>query len=176
MDKEMVKALIRSAFSCVQYPAMGNIVSGYEEDEPELVEKAFKGKKDWTVLSAEFLDKAPEDSDASALHFFSDEAFHFYLPAYLIADIDFRMKKASPAFSLSHGLTQESKNERINPKRYGERTWWDRAVYQFSIFNQEECRAVVAYLELKMALGDKFDKPRIREALENYWYERAGKK
>ncbi len=172
-DKEAVKALIRSAFVHVKYPATACLVNSDQGDEPELVEKAFKDKRDWTSLSPEFLSKAPEGTEASPLHFFSDEAFHFFLPAYLIADIDFRMEKAYPVFSLTHGLTEESKNKVIGP---GERTWWDSAVYRFSIFNQEECQAIVAYLEFKMENGDSPDKPRVKEALENYWYKRAGEK
>lgn len=169
----MVKAAIQSAFGHVKYPATGCLVNSNEGDEPELVEKAFRGRKDWMSLSAEFLDRAPEDSDASALNFFSDEAFHFYLPAYLIADIDFGVKKADPVFNLTHGLTEESKNERINPLRYGERTWFDVARYKFSIFNNEEVSAIVAYLNFKMEIGDKFERHRIKEALENYWLPRV---
>ncbi len=171
IDKETVKARIRSAFAHVKCPLVQNLVSSRDGDEPELVEKAFKGKKDWTVLSVEFLSKAPEDTDASPLNFFSDEAFHFYLPAYLIADVDFRMDKAYPVFKLTYGLTGESRNEVIGP---GERTWLDAALYKFSMFNKEEAGAIVAYLEFKMENGDSPDKPRIREALENYWLKKAG--
>ncbi len=173
MDKEAVKVLIRSAFAHVKYPATGCLVNSYEEDEPELVIEAFKDKKDWTTLTVEFLSNAPEDTDASPLNFFSDEAYHFYLPAYLIADIDFRMDKAYPVFSLTFGLTEESTNKLVGP---GERTWLDAALYKFSMFNKEEARAIVAYLEFKMENGSRPDKPRIKEALDNYWLKKAGLK
>ncbi len=173
IDKETVKVRIRSAFAHVRCPLVQNLVSSWQGDEPELVVEAFKDKKDWRTLTLEFLIQAPEDTDASPLHFFSAEAFHFYFPAYLIADIDFDLTKSDPVFHLTHGLTEESKNDHLGP---GERTWWDFAVYKFSIFNKEEALAIVAYLEFKMENGDSPDKPRIREALENYWYERAGKK
>ena len=61
-------------------------------EEPYLLEEEFKGKTDWQLLDSEFIDQAP-DGLASALSFFSDEAFRFYLPAYLIADIDGKLKK-----------------------------------------------------------------------------------
>ena len=175
IDKEAVKVLIRSAFAHVKCPFVQNLVNSYEEDEPELVIEAFKDKKDWTTLTVEFLSNAPDGTDASPLNFFSDEAFLFYLPAYLIADLDFRMDKAYPVFSLTFGLTEESKNEVIGP-RSGERTWLDAALHKFSMFNKEKARAIVAYLEYKMENGDSPDKPRIREALDNYWLKKAGLK
>ncbi len=175
LEKEKLKTQIEFAFSWVQYPGDWCLSGSNEGKEPILLKEAFRGKKDWKSLDPEFLDSAP-GGFSSALSFFSDEAFHFYLQAYLIADIDSKLEETNPIFNLTYGLTEEDKNKRINPKRYGERTWWDAALYKFSIFNQEECRSIMAYLEFKMALGDEFDNPQIKEALENYWYERAGKK
>ncbi len=173
--KEQLKTTVKLAFSGVEYPGDWCLSGSNEGEEPVLLKEAFKGKKEWESLEPHFLDSAP-NGFASALSFFSAEAFHFYLQAYLIADIDSKLKETDPVYYLTHGLSADSKNERINPKRYGERTWWDAALYKFSIFNQKECQAIVAYLEFKMENGDKFDNPRIKEALENYWYERAGQK
>ena len=105
--------------------------------------------------------------------FFSDEAFRFYLPAYLIADIDDVFEQADPVFHLTHGLTDESRNRRVNPRRYGERTWFDQARYKFAIFNRKQVVAIIAYLRLKQA-QDEYARSDIDQALRNYWIERAG--
>jgi hypothetical protein len=143
-----------------------------EGDEPFLLEREFAGKNDWTRLDAAFLDQAP-DGYASALSFFSDEAFRFYLPAYLIADIDGALGSSDPVFHLCHGLDNSSKDERVNPRRYGKQTWFDLMSRKFGIFTREESKAIVEYLKFK-GEADDFMKERIDQALKNYWFARAG--
>ena len=173
--RDHLKTTVRLAFADVEYPGDWCLIGSNEGEEPLLLKAAFKGKKDRDALDPKFLDSAP-NGFASALSFFSDEAFHFYLQAYLIADIDSKLKETDLVYHLTHGLSEDSKNERINSKRYGERTWLDEALHKFSMFNKEEARAIVAYLEFKMENGDSFDKPQIKEALDNYWLKKAGLK
>jgi len=168
-DKEKIKAQIRSAFANVKYPGDWCLRDSEEGEEPFLLEKEFRGKDEWESLDPRFLDQAP-DGFASALSFFSDEAFHFYLPAYLIADIDGHLESANPVFCLTHGLDDSSRDERINPRRYGERTWFDHARHKFAIFNREEVAAIVAYLTLKR--NSNLDEKQIDEAFGNYWRAR----
>lgn len=173
--KETVKAQIRAAFAQVEYPGDWNLRGSNEGKEPLLVEQAFKGKTNWSQLGSEFIDRAP-DGFASALSFFSDEAFHFYIPGYLIADIEGQLQYSNPIFHLTYGLDDTSGQQRVNPRRYGNRTWLDQARYKFAMFNREEAAAIVAYLTLRRddeQLVD-FEKQRIDEALKNYWYDRAG--
>jgi len=93
-----------------------------------LLEEEFKGKSDWTSLNARFIDRAP-DGFGSALSFFSDEAFRFYLPAYLIADIDNLLEQSDPMFQRCHGLDDQSASQTVNSLRYGDRTWFAVASY-----------------------------------------------
>lgn len=86
MDREGLAALIREAFAGVDYPGDWCLRGSNDGTEPYLLEKAFQGRKDWRVLDANFIDSAP-DGFATALGFLSDEAFRFYLPAYVIADL-----------------------------------------------------------------------------------------
>jgi hypothetical protein len=178
MEKELlqraneVKAKIRSAFASVEYPGDWCLRDSNEGEEPFLVEKAFKGKTDWTALDAAFIDQAP-DGFGTALSFFSDEAFHFYLPAYLIAHIDEKLNQHDPAFHLTHGLDDKSRNEKINPRRYGERTWFEFARYKFAMFSREEAGAIVEYLKWRRDT-DEISRKRIDQALANYWNERVG--
>jgi hypothetical protein len=170
-DKTTVIKQITSAFAAVEYPGDWCLRGSNEGDEPYLLEEEFRGKTDWRLLDANFLDQAPNGL-GSALSFFSDEAFHFFLPAYMVADVAGQLERSDPAFHLIHGLDNESRNELINPLRYGRRTWFEHARNKFAIFSREEAAAIVAYLIFKRESND-FLPDRIDQALANYWNERA---
>jgi len=59
MDKEQVINTIKEAFSHVKYPGDWCLRGSNEGDEPDLLEKEFKGKNDWSLLDAKFLEQAP---------------------------------------------------------------------------------------------------------------------
>lgn len=173
-DLEHVKADIHAAFADVAFPGDWCLINSREGTEPALLEPEFKGRDDWRTLEAGFIDQAP-DGFGTALSFFSDEAFHFYLPAYLIADLDGQLRQADPVFALTHGLDDESRGEKINPRRYGERTWFEHARHKFAKFNTREVAAIVGYLRCRLAASEltEFEKGRIRQALGNYWESRG---
>jgi len=169
IDKEALKQQIREAFATVQYPGDWCLRGSNEGDEPYLVEQEFRGKTDWQSLEPKFIDRA-HGGEASALSFFSDETFRFYRPAYLQADIDHKLEQANPLFHLTHGFDDESRNKRVNPRRYGERTWYDEARHKFAMFLPAEVAAIVAYLRYKLAdecVGED-DKQSIQQTLWNY--------
>lgn len=172
LNPESLKMRIREAFAEVRYPGDARLRGSDEGEEPFLLEQEFKGKDDWRNLGADFLDQAP-DGFSSALSFFSNEAFRFYLPAYLIADVDGRLEQADPVFHLTHGLDNESKDKLVNPKHYGARVWFDCKKYRFSIFLPQEAEAIRFYLEWKKGV-DKFEREPIEQALKNYWNARVG--
>jgi hypothetical protein len=174
VDREALKRQIIAAFADVEYPGDWCLRGSDEGDEPYRLEKEFQGKNDWSALAPEFIDNAPGGL-ASALSFFSDEAFRFYLPAYVIADIDQKLSRADPLFHLTHGLDDESKGERINPRRFGDRTWFEYQRFKFSIFSVPQVRALIGYLEYKRGLEDlpEFQRAQIEQALRNYWNGRA---
>ena len=168
---DAVIAQVTSAFVALEYPGDWCLRGSNEGEEPYLVEREFTGKSDWHALDPAWLDRAP-GGFASALSFFSDEAFHFYLPAYLIADLRGQLGHSNPVYHLTHGLDESSRHQRINPRRYGERTWFDYARYRFAMFSKEEAAAIVAYLTLKRN-ADDLEGERIDEALRNYWSDRV---
>ena len=168
---QRVKAAILDAFSGVEYPGDWCLRGSNQGDEPYLLEAEFKGKADWKVLDAAFLDRAP-DGFGTALSFFSDEAFRFYLPAYLIADIDGKLQQHDPAFQLTHGLDDASRDQKVNPRRYGDRTWFDAQRHRFSTFSKPQAAAIVEYLRLRRD-RDAIDRPAIDQALRNYWSGRG---
>jgi Family of unknown function (DUF6714) len=173
-DLASIKANIRNAFAAVEYPGDWCLINSREGTEPFLLEQEFKGKDDWRTLDPSFIDQAP-DGFGTALSFFSDEAFHFYLPAYLLADVDGLLQQADPVFHLTHGLERGSRGERINPRRYGERTWFEHSRHKFSMFNDRERAAIAGYLQYKRdcdALTD-LEKSRIDDAIGSYWAKDA---
>jgi len=169
-----IEALIRDAFSPVEYPGDWCLRGSDEGDEPRAVEAEFRGKSDWRVLDPRFLDEAPRGL-GSALSFFSDEALHFYLPAYMLADLRGLLQRVDVVFCLTHGLDKMSGAEQINPRRYGPRTWSDYARYRFSVFDRAQAASIAAYLAFQSDSGlyTEVERVRIAEALQSYWLQKA---
>jgi hypothetical protein len=167
-----LKQEIRDAFSHGSYPGDSRLRDSNEGFEPDLLEAEFKGKTDWRELDAKFIDQAP-DGFGSALSFFSHEAFRFYLPAYLIADVDGLLEQSDPVFHLCHGLDNASKSEAINPLRYGNQTWHDYATERFAMFSEMHAAAIANYLRFKRDAGGEPEATIIGQALLNYWDRRS---
>lgn len=173
-ERERIKDLIRSAFASVERPGNWALHGTDEGTEAFAVERAFEDKDDWRTVPAAFLDAAPNGL-GSALSFFSAEAFRYFLPAYIIADLDEQLQRVDVAFHLCHGLDDVTRSETLNPRRFGERTWFDEQRHHLSVFTPAEAGAIAAYLTWK-AERTEFDHDReaIEQALRNYWQERAG--
>ncbi len=168
-EAERVKELIRRAFAAVERPADGALHESDEGDEGPLVESEFAGR-DWRTLDGAFLDDAPAGY-GSALSFFSPAALRYFLPAYLIADLDGQLERVDVAWRLSAHFTDAAKGTRVNPQRYGELTRFDSGKERYAGFSREQVAAIVAYLESRLAAGGGEIAP-IREALANYWRPR----
>lgn len=168
-DIELLKADIVRAFASVERPFA--LRGSNEGDEPYLLDEDFKDKQDWRTLDPDFLDQAPAGF-ASALSFFSDEAFRYFLPAYLIADLDGKLSSVDPAFHLWHGLDDATRGEALNPRRYGDRTWMDAKMHKFSVFSREQAAVILRYLQ-RRAANDDFDRAQIEQAIDAYWRARA---
>lgn len=171
-DLNALRNVIRAAFRDTSYPGDDCLRRGNEGEEPFLLEDEFKGRTDWQTLDARFLDQAP-DGFATALSFFSAAAFHFYLPAYLIADIDGKLQSVDPVFHLCFGLDDANASKPVNPQRYGEWTWFEEAQRRMEPFTAAQAAAVVAYLR-HQAGRDDFQREMIEQALNSYWLQAAG--
>jgi hypothetical protein len=169
-ERERVKELVRQAFSDTPRPENSALSDSHEGDEPFLVEAEFRDKQDWRSIEPSFLDQSPEGL-GSALSFLSRAAFRYFVPAYLLADLDEKLEHADPLFHLWHGLDDETRREKVNPGRYGDRTWFEAVSARFALFARDEIEAIVAYLEYK-AISDEFSRPKITQALANYWRPR----
>lgn len=179
-ENEKLKNRINEIFKNNKFPGYYNIVgnNGIEKwprDEQIRVREACKEKNDWRKLDAKFLDELP-DGLASALNFFSPPAFRFYLPAYLIADIDNKLSYVDLIFHLCDYFTNSQKDEYIG-EIYGETTWCDYGIYRFSTFTLEEVEVIIEYLQYKskspsLELSSNLNEEKISQALENYWLKR----
>lgn len=171
MTPDAIEAEIRRAFAAVERPGNWALRESSEGEEPFLVEAAFADKDDWRTIDPAFLDTAP-DGFRSALSFLSDEAFRYFLPAYLVADLHGRLDEVDPVFHLCHGFTDASRDQPLNPRRFGRRTWFDACSHRMSTFTPEEARAIVAYLRWR-GERDDFDRDAIDQAIRGYWNART---
>ena len=183
IKKDSVIDTIYEAFGSSEYPGDDYLIGSKEGEEPFEVIEPFKGQQDWTAVESKLLDR-----NYSALSFFSEAGLRFFLPAYLIADLNDELETTDPLFVLTHGFSEISFKQRIesrvfirktgktvfvNPNRYGAMTFFDYSRYQLSVFSREEARAIVIYLEYRLE-NDSYgvDKDQIEAALNLFWFDR----
>lgn len=183
-SKKAIIRQIREAFGGNEYPGDAFLQGSFEGCEPYDEVSPFRGREDWSAITPAFL-----DCHYSALAFFSEAGFRYFLPAYLIADLQDHLKTADPLFHLTHGFcdvkvevptpagvfTRTSGGRvLVNPRRYGAMTSYDYARYRLSVFTREEAVAIVAYLRYRReADSDGLDKGRIIAALDLFWLDKA---
>lgn len=160
---------IGHAFAHVTHPGDADLTDSTYGEEPEALVEDFRGRSDWRVLDAEFLDQAP-DGWGTALSFFSAKALRFYLPAYMIADIRGQLTTCDPAYRLCASLTPLGGQRKI-ARRWGGGTMGERARAEFAAYDAAQVSAIVAYLWWKLDSLGGHDEV-IEQALENYWLER----
>ena len=159
VDPNSVIEIIRAAFDPDEHPGDRWLQGTFEGEEPYDEIGAFKGHHDWRVLEPAFLDQ-----HYTALSFFSEGGFRYYIPAYIVADLRHELLTADPVFHLTHGFvdfsttmdvgdqtfTRSSGRTRlINPIRYGALTFLDYARHRLSVFCREEATAILTYLEYR---------------------------
>ena len=183
-EKQQVIALIREAFRETSHPGHAFLVGSREGCEPSDVIAPFLEVTEWSQVSVEIL-----DDNSEALSFFSEGGFRFFLPAYLIADLEGQLQTADPLFHLTGGFSDAvvqvptkarvykkiiGKSALLNPRRYGAMTFYDYARYRLSIFTREEAEAVVAYLDYRRESdSDGIEISSITAVLDGFWRERA---
>jgi len=183
-SKEQVIEHIRQAFCDTERPSDPFLQGSHEGCEPGESVAPFIGVADWSQL-----DPAILDASYNALSFFSEGGFRYFLPAYLIADLQDRLQTADPVFHLTNGFSDKvikipagqrsyektiGKSAFVNPLRYGAMTWHDHARSQLSVFTREEAGAIVAYLEYKRDTDPHgLNAEEINAGLDTFWRNRA---
>ena len=117
------------------------------------------GVTDWSQVPADVL-----DAQFEALSFLSEGGFRFFLPAYLVADVEDRLSSADPVFHVTSGFSDTvvrlptrsgfyektiGRSALLNPRRYGAIRFFDYARHRLSVFAREEAKAIVTYLEYR---------------------------
>jgi hypothetical protein len=183
-DKNYVIDLIHGAFGNNEYPGDDYLIGSREGTEPTAEIEPFLGLEDWTKVDPNLLDIHNE-----AFNFFSEAGLRYFLPAYLIADLNGELKTADPLFILVHGFSDFSiehkvgsrtfvrmtgKSAFVNPRRYGTMTFFDYGRYRLSIFTREEAQAIVFYLKHRQEIDSVgMEREQIEAALNSFWLERA---
>lgn len=183
-DKDSVINIIYDAFAKNEYPGDDYLIGSREGSEPFEEIEPFIGKSDWTAIDSKILDR-----HSGALNFFSEAGLRFFLPAYLIADLNTELFTADPLFTLTHGfndveieheiesrvfIRKTGKSAFVNPLRYGAMTFFDYARFRLSVFSREEAKPIVTYLRYKLYHDEMgIDKDNIESALDLFWLERV---
>lgn len=182
-DKQRVIEHIRQAFYDTERPGDAFLQGSHEGCEPGESVAPFIAVTDWSRV-----DPAILDANYNALSFLSEGGFRYFLPAYLIADLEDRLQTADPMFHLTNGFSDKiikipagqrtyektiGKSAFVNPRRYGAMTWHDHERCRLSVFTREESGAIVAYLEYKRDAGPHGLNEEINAALDNFWRDRA---
>jgi hypothetical protein len=185
-DKAAVVRGIQEGFAAVEYPGDAFLVGSHDGCEPEEAVHPFRAFKDWRGLDAAFLDE-----QYTALSFFSEAGLRFFLPAYLLADMEEALRTAEPLFHLISGFydgavqlpgaSEEAPpltrryggSVLLNPRRYGALTFNDHARFRLSVFCREEAKAIIDYLTYKRDTGEEFHRAHIQAALKAFWLDRA---
>lgn len=146
------------------------IVTSNEGEEPDLLDKEFSHRPRIDNVKSDFLDQAP-DGYGSALSFFADEAFRYYIAAYMVAELTDGLEQSDVVFALTFGLDDSSYSEKVNPLRFGEQRWIDHSTSKFSMFDSAQLSSIIAFLENRSRV-DEFSAPSINQALNRYWRPR----
>src|SRR3989344_3320707 len=158
MDKAKLIEEIQQAFSSGQYPSDAAIVLDspyakiYPDYEGNTIAKVFKGKK-WQEIDPDALAR-----QNAAPGFLTQEAFHYYIPAYMmlmIQDID---KADILVEIIINKLTPLSENE------LGE------SFVKADLFTKEQGACIKHFLQyLQDANPDFFENKEPTIAIERYW-------
>lgn len=126
---ENLKDKIIKAFSNVSYPK--DFITNHECDECFAVRKAFLNKS-WKEITPSVLEE-----NYDKLPLFSPEAFHCFLPAYLVYSLENFVYEGVCEFTL-YTLTP-NREIKINP------IWWQE---RFKEFNLTEFNLIYEFLDL----------------------------
>jgi hypothetical protein len=183
-DRESVIAAIHAAFEKTEHPGDAFLQGSHEGCEPAEEVGPFRGRHDWRIIEAAFL-----DAHGGALSFFTEGGLRYFLPAYLVADLHGQLSVADPLFHLTHGFSdveveaptktrvfflKSGRTAFVNPRRYGALTFFDYARYRLSVFTREEAAAIVGYLGYRRDHDPEgLHRAVIDAALSMFWLERA---
>lgn len=184
-EQRQLTETIRMAFNDRVYPGDDRLCGSDYGDEPAEYALEFRGL-DWRTLHPEFL-----AYHYPALSFFTAEAFAYFLPAFMIADVLGEAGNADPVFHLTHGLYEEPRFDvaslspevlqaggvspddvewfQASRQPIDGVDWHAYALERFAGFKWRERQAIVRYLDYRAAHSWEFVAVNINAALDSYW-------
>ena len=168
--RDEVTLRIRTVFADVPRPGNWALCGSYEGPEGPDAATAFSRLDRWQDADATFL----HAGRMQQFHFLSDEGFRYFLPAFLVADLDGHREGGGRdvVWLLASDFRREQCDEPVNAMRFGARTWSDCGRYRFSTFTKAEAQVIVAYLRWKLLDADPDDAADVADALDSYWLKR----
>jgi Family of unknown function (DUF6714) len=177
---DAIIAAIEAGFARTTRPSAPFLQGSHEGCEPGEAVEPFLHIQDWRGIPPVTLDGC-----YTALSFFSEGGFRFFLPAFMVADVRDELQTADPVFHLTHGFQSISVKvpdgvvtsggtALLNPRRFGAITWEDTARFRLSVFTREEAAAIVTYLTWRRDRDTTgVARAAIIAALDSFWIERA---
>lgn len=170
-------AEIRAAFADTPYPGDDHLASGGDDESSEIGVE-FRGLQ-WQSVHPELL-----AHQYTATTFLSDAGLHYFLPAFLLADILFEASggdplyesNADPVFTLTHGLSGQAEpqphdlagNARRDPNAQ-KTDWRAYAERRFADYTRAERLAIIHFLEYQLEVVGSYNALEIEAALAGYW-------
>ncbi|MCW3098203.1 MAG: hypothetical protein JWL77_3821 [Chthonomonadaceae bacterium] len=155
---------IRTAFAATPYPG-DDVLCDSQGEEPGEIAVGFRGVP-WQSAHPQLLDCC-----STALGFFTEAAFRYYLPVFMLAELlskelanvwDY-YGNGDPLYHLTHRLYDES----VEWKAFDMRKF---TTSRMRCFHREERMAIIHYLEFQLGKGYSiYSTPEIKEALARYW-------
>lgn len=144
----------QAAFAENQYPGDQNLVEEPEYWEAINLSEQFKGK-DWRTVPLEVLNRYRFN-----LSLFTPEAFHYYLPALILASVLFRLEVDTLPDNLIYNLTL--------PEDDG--LDMDRFLRIAKSFNTSQKEVIREFIKLYVTLETSYQDPNI-ERVTKFWSE-----
>lgn len=169
-----VRRAVVEAFTSIPRPGNWALSGTSEGPEGMRIQEEFSGLEDWQKADARFL---LHHIRCGSLNWLSHEAFRYFLPAFLVADLDGLLAEEGEevALCLVEDFGSGRRDAPVNPLRFGARTWWNEGVYAYSTFHQTEASAILSYLRWRASISGPLVRQLIMEAIDIYWEDRAQK-
>lgn len=129
---EKLQQEILSAFDSVPYPH--NSIAPHECEECREVRKTFS-KRDWKTIETQFI-----EDNFGVIPLFSPEAFHYFLPAYLIRSLE--------NFSEKYDTVCEFTIYAVTPQNKDVENHFDYWQERFKSFTSKQISCVYDFLDL----------------------------
>jgi hypothetical protein len=129
---EILKQKVKIVFADVPYPK--GIIAPHECDECQEVRRTFKNKN-WKTIEPEILEE-----NFGIIPLFSSEAFHFFLPAYLIYSLEHFSEKYDTVCEYTIYAVTPDKKSIKNTSNY----WQEK----FKEFTLEQMNCIYEFLDL----------------------------